>query len=105
MRWVAVCVGGGSATVVRTVGFETVTVLLMVAQLLMIRYPPGAWSASRPALPPGPRARVARPPSTMVRQTLRLGFFCSALLLMVASLLVVWLSRRLSGAEDLASGP
>ena len=105
MLWVAAYVGGGSATAVRAVGFETVTVLLMVAQLLMIRYPPGAWSASRPALPPGPRARVARPPSTMVRQTLRLGFFCSALLLMVASLLMVWLSRRLSGAEDLASGP
>ena len=105
MHWVDVCVGGGSVMMVRTVGSEAVTVLLMVAQLLVIRYHPGAWSAPRPALPPGPRARVARPPSTMVRQTLRLGFFCSALLLMVASLLVVWLSRRLSGAEDLASGP
>ena len=89
MRWVAVYAGGDSATAVRAVGFETVTVLLMVAQLLVIRYPPGAWSASRPALPPGPRARVARPPSMMVRQTLRLEVFCSALLLVVASLLVV----------------
>ena len=105
MHWVDVCVGGDSVMMVRTVGSEAVTVLLMVAQLLVIRYHPGAWSAPRSALPPGPRARVARPPSTMVRQTLRLGFFCSALLLMVASLLVVWLSRRLSGAEDLASGP
>ena len=31
--------------------------------------------------------------------------FFGSVLLMVASLLVVWLSRRLSGAEDLASGP
>ena len=89
MHWVDVCVGGDSVMMVRTVGSEAVTVLLMVAQLLVVRYHPGAWSASRPALPPGPRARVARPPAMMVRQTLRLEVFCSALLLVVASLLVV----------------
>ena len=63
VRRVAVCGGGGSATVVQTAGSEAVTVLLVVAQLLMVLYRPGAWSVSRLALSPGPRAHVARLPS------------------------------------------
>ena len=105
VRRVAACEGGGSATAVQTSVPDAVTVLLVVAHLLVVLCWPGAWSVSRPALLPGPRVHVACLPLMVARQTYRSGVFCSALLLVVAALLMVCSSRRPSGAEDWVSGP